>query len=94
MALYRGPLNMYGLGAGVASILLGSSILPPTAILAAFFSVGQVQGVCDPTNTHNVWLAQFTKVNADKLLKTTLPYVWAFVGVALAWAAFVADALG
>ncbi len=93
LALYRGPLNMYGLGAGVASILLGSNLMAPTAILAAFFGVGQVQGVCDPTNTHNVWLAQFTKVGAEKLLKATLPYVWAFVVVALLWAAFVAKAL-
>ncbi len=93
LALYRGPLNMYGLGAGVASILLGSNLMAPTAILAAFFGVGQVQGVCDPTNTHNVWLAQFSKVGAEKLLKATLPYVWGFVVMALLWAAFVAQAL-
>lgn len=93
LALYRGPLNMYGLGAGVAGILLGSQFLPPTAILAAFFSVGQVQGVCDPTNTQNVWLAQFTKTTTERLLKDTLPYVWAFVALALLWATFVAGAL-
>ncbi|MGM9998007.1 MAG: transporter [Candidatus Bruticola sp.] len=93
LALYRGPLNMYGLGAGIASILLGSQLMSPTAVLAAFFSVGQVQGVCDPTNTHNVWLAQFTKVGAEKLLKNALPYVWVFVVLALSWAAFGAGAL-
>ncbi|MGM9991992.1 MAG: transporter [Candidatus Bruticola sp.] len=93
LALYRGPLNMYGLGAGIASVLLGSKLMAPTAVLAAFFSVGQIQGVCDPTNTHNVWLAQFTKTGAEKLLKNTLPYVWVFVGLALSWAAFGAGAL-
>ena len=93
LALYRGPLNMYGLGAGVAGIILGSSLLAPTAVMAAFFSVGQMQGVCDPTNTHNVWLAQFAKTSTEQLLKSTLPYVWGFVAAALVWSVYFAGAL-
>lgn len=93
LALYRGPFNFYGLGAGVAGILLGAGILPASAIMAAFFSVGQMQSVCDPTNTHNVWLAQFTKTGTEKLLKDTIPYVWAFALVCLVWSVFFAGAL-
>ncbi len=93
LALYRGPFNFYGLGAGVAGILLGAGILPASAIMAAFFSVGQLQSVCDPTNTHNVWLAQFTKTGTEKLLKDTIPYVWAFALVCLVWSVFFAGAL-
>lgn len=93
LALYRGPFNFYGLGAGVAGLLLGTGILPPAAIMAAFFSVGQLQSVCDPTNTHNIWLAQFVKVGTDKLLKDTIAVVWAFAFVALVWAVYAAGAL-
>ncbi len=93
LALYRGPFNFYGLGAGVAGLILGTGLLPPVAILAAFFAVGQIQGVCDPTNTHNVWLAQFTRTSTEKLLKDTIPYVWAFVFIALTWAVLFAGAL-
>ncbi len=88
LALYRGPLNFYGLGAGIAGLLLGSGLMSPVAILAAFFAVGQIQGVCDPTNTHNVWIAGFTKVPVEKLLRLTLPFVWIFVALALCYAVF------
>lgn len=93
LALYRGPFNFFGLGAGVAGLILGAGLLPPVAIMAAFFSVGQIQGVCDPTNTHNVWIAQFARTSTEKLLKDTLPFVWVFVFLALAWAVLGAGAL-
>jgi len=93
LALYRGPFNFFGLGAGLATLILGAGLLSPVALMAAFFAVGQIQGVCDPTNTHNVWLAQFTHTSTEKLLKDTIPYVWAFVLVALVWAVFFAGAL-
>jgi len=89
LALYRGPLNFYGLGAGVAGLILGAKLMPAVAIMAAFFAVGQIQGVCDPTNTHNVWLATFTKTSTEKFLKATIPYVWGFVIAALSYSALI-----
>ena len=89
LALYRGPLNFFGLGAGVAGLIMGVKLMPPVALMTAFFAVGQIQGVCDPTNTHNVWLATFTKSSTEKFLKTTIPYVWGFVVAALAYAALI-----
>ena len=89
LALYRGPLNFYGLGAGVAGLIMGAKLMPVLAVMASFFAVGQIQGVCDPTNTHNVWLATFTKSSTEKFLKITIPYVWLFVVLALGYAAFI-----
>jgi hypothetical protein len=37
-------------------------------------AVVQVQNVCDPTNTANVWVANFTGVHIDTITKRTLPY--------------------
>ncbi len=73
LALYRGPLNPFGVGIGVYSLLFAAGVLPPLALLAAIMSVVQVQNVCDPTNTHNVWVAGFTGVHVDEITKSALP---------------------
>lgn len=93
LALYRGPLNFFGLGAGIAALILGANLMPAVALMAAYFAVGQIQGVCDPTNTSNVWLATFTKSSTERFLKRTIPYVWGFVAVALAYAALGAGVM-
>lgn len=83
LALYRGPLNLYGMGAGLIGALNG--LMPGGAIMGAFMSVGMIQGVCDPTNTHNVWIANYTNTDVQDILKRTIPYMWvlAVIGLAL-----------
>jgi hypothetical protein len=72
LSLYRGPLNPFGVGIGVYSIMFASGILPGLALLAAIMSVVQVQNVCDPTNTHNVWIANFTGVRVEEITRATI----------------------
>jgi hypothetical protein len=74
LALYRGPLNPYGVGIGVYTVLAGLGILPPVALVAAVMAVVQVQNACDPTNTQNVWVANFTGVHVDEITRITLPF--------------------
>ena len=83
LALYRGPLNLYGMGAGLLQPL--KTLMPVGAIMGAFTAVGMIQGVCDPTNTYNVWLANYTNTDVQDILKRTLPYMWAltFLGLLL-----------
>jgi|GEM_PF-100576 len=76
LSLYRGPLNIWGLGSGIIGIMLAAGTLSPAAIMAAMLSVGQIQGVSDPTNTHNVWIANHLRISVHDILKKTLPYVW------------------
>jgi hypothetical protein len=73
LALYRGPLNLFGVGIGVYSILFAAGTLPALALLAAIMSIVQVQNVCDPTNTHNVWVAQFAGVRVEEITRAALP---------------------
>lgn len=87
LALYRGPLNVWGLGFGVATILMTSGNLPGAAIMAMLLSVGQVQGICDPTNTANVWIANHQGVDVNAILFRTLPFVWGAVLLGLGAAA-------
>jgi hypothetical protein len=75
LALYRGPLNLYGMGSGVIGIIKESGVLANSLTMSAFFAVGMLQGVCDPTNTHNVWIANFCKVPVTDLTRLTLPWV-------------------
>ena len=74
LALYRGPLNPFGVGIAIFTVLLTSHVLPPVVLVAAIMAVVQVQNVCDPTNTSNVWVANFTGVPIATITRRTLPY--------------------
>ena len=76
-ALYRGPFNMYGMGTGIATILTNLNFLPASALYGMFAGVGYLQGIADPTNSHNTWLAGFAGVDATAVMKKVLPYAWA-----------------
>ncbi len=93
LALYRGPLNPYGVGIGVYTVLAGLGILPPVTLVAAVMAVVQVQNACDPTNTQNVWVANFTGVDVDEITTTTLPYQVAVATLATAAVAVFGSAL-
>ena len=85
LALYRGPLNVWGMGLAVSATLLATSSLPPAAILCAILTAGMLQGICDPTNTANVWIAGFQGVSVNQILRYTIIPVWiaAIVGVVI-----------
>ncbi len=75
-ALYRGPLSLWGMGSGLVALVQKSTTLSSQAIMGMLMSVGQVQGICDPTNTHNIWIATYLGTDTQVLLKRTIPYAW------------------
>ncbi|MFC3996773.1 transporter [Nocardiopsis sediminis] len=85
LCLYRGPMNIFGLGAGVAGVLISGGIYPPPAVLGMMASYGQVLGVSDPTSTQTVWSAQYAGVRPERSMLSTLPYTWvvAIAGLSL-----------
>ncbi len=88
LALYRGPLNVWGMGYGLAAVFLASG-MQPGAVMGVLLAVGQVQGISDPTNTHNVWLANEMQQDVQKVLWNTIPYTWAVAVVGLIAAAII-----
>ncbi len=90
LALYRGPLNVWGMGYGLAAIFLASG-MQAGAVMGVMLAVGQVQGISDPTNTHNVWLANEMGQDVQKVLWNTLPYTWilAILGLIVAAVRFM-----
>jgi hypothetical protein len=93
LALYRGPLNPFGVGIGVYSVLATLHVLPAVALVAAVMAVVQVQNVCDPTNTQNVWVANFSGVGVEQITRLALPYQVAVATLAVAAAAAFGSAL-
>ncbi|QKY70221.1 C4-dicarboxylate ABC transporter [Lentibacillus sp. CBA3610] len=89
LALYRGPLNMWGLGSGIASIIISLNLLSPTAVMGALFSTERMQAIADPTNTHNVWLANYAGVDVNQVLRKIILYVWVLCAVGVTIAAFL-----
>jgi Mg2+/citrate symporter len=76
LALYRGPLSLWGMGSGIVKLIQKATPLAGSAIMGMLMSVGQLQGICDPTNTHNVWIATYLGTDTQALLRRTLPYAW------------------
>ncbi|MDZ7797089.1 MAG: citrate transporter [Candidatus Marinimicrobia bacterium] len=82
LALYRGPLNLWGMGYGLAAVFLAAG-MPGASIMGLLMSVGMLQSISDPTNTHNVWLANEMQIDVQKVLWNTLPYTWALAAFGL-----------
>ncbi len=79
LSLYRGPLSIWGMGSGLVSLLQKTAIFRDRQLWACFFLLGKLQGICDPTNTHNIWIANYLGTNTQSLLRKTLPYAWTAV---------------
>ncbi|GGF93983.1 citrate transporter [Paenibacillus aceti] len=88
LAIYRGPLNVWGLGSGIAALFVSAGMTPVAAMLA-LRAVSNVQSVSDPTNSHNVWVADFTKSDINEILKKTLPWTMASVLIAVVIGSFM-----
>lgn len=75
-ALYRGPLNMFGMGAGIAVLMMSLGTIPAAVLCGIFIAVANMQAA-DPTNSQNVWLSGFANVDPNDVLKKMLPFAWA-----------------
>lgn len=76
LCLYRGPLNMWGLGAGIAALMVSMNILPTNAVMGGFCSVSVMQLLCCPTNTHNVWVTSYTGEEVTSVTKRLLLWIY------------------
>lgn len=88
LAIYRGPLNVWGLGSGIVALLAASGMNPIAAMVALRLD-SNVQAVCDPTNSHNVWVADFTKTDVNDFTKKTIVWIMASTFVGLIVASFM-----
>ncbi|MCW2538976.1 MAG: transporter [Frankiales bacterium] len=76
LALYRGPLNLHGMGAGIASVLIASKAYAPATVLGMFWGFNTVQTASDPTTSQAAWGAGYAGVRTEQVMARTLPYTW------------------
>lgn len=88
LAIYRGPLNVWGLGSGIVALLAASGMNPIAAMLALRLD-SNVQDVCDPTNSHNVWISDFTKNDVNEFLKKSIIWIAISTIIGLVIAGFI-----
>ncbi len=81
LCLYRGPFNLWGLGAGICALFVGLNLMTPAQAMVGFVSVTVMQSICCPTNTHNVWVAGFSDNEVTAITMKQLPYVWPAVAL-------------
>ena len=81
LCLYRGPFNLWGLGAGICALIVTLNLLTPAQAMVGFVGVTVMQSICCPTNTHNVWVAGYTGQEVTQITMKQLPYVWPSVAL-------------
>lgn len=85
LVLYRGPLNTFGIGGSIPAIFAASGF-SPVATIYALRATGNLQGFGDPTNSQNIWIADFVKVEPSDITKRLLVvgFLMTFVILAVA----------
>ena len=89
LALFRGPTNIWGVGATIATLLVSTGTLTPNQVMAAYISCERTQVICDPTNTHNIWLSGYVGSDTITLLKKVLPWAWIMSALGVTVAGFM-----
>lgn len=81
LCLYRGPFNLYGMGAGIAALVVGLGLLTPLAAMVGFVTVAVMQQSSCPTNTQNVWTSGFVGEEPTKVTLSMMPVVWPAIAI-------------
>ena len=91
LSLYRGPMNVFGLGSGLLACITGIGLFSPTLLGALFVASSRwSHGAC-PTATQVVWAANYTGLDPTTCTrKVQLPnWIISIVTIAIvAWMYF------
>lgn len=80
IALFRGPLMVWGAGSATIAILTGLKIFPPELLFPLLYipTISMAISTC-PTQSWNLWAVNYTKVTVKEFLKTGLIWAWLIV---------------
>ncbi|WP_195517793.1 gluconate:proton symporter [Weissella cibaria] len=76
LALFRGPLHVWGAGAATAAVLAGAHIFPDALLLPLMYVPSLMAVSTDLTQSWNVWALKYMKVDSRELLKQGVPVMW------------------
>ena len=93
LALFRGPLTIWGAGAATFAIIAGQGVYPITILFPLFYiTATAINTNIGPTQSWNLWAIGYTKISVKDYMKQTLPYAlpFAFVLEMIAYFMFAA----
>ena len=80
LALFRGPLMVWGAGSATIAILAGLGIFDPVLLLPLVYIPTISMAIsADATQSWNLWAISYSKVGVKEFLKTGVPWAWAVV---------------
>lgn len=85
LALYRGPFNPWGMGAGLAAVFLADGTFSIPLYFAFFFIGGRWCNIHDPSSTQCLWSANFAGTDMGSVMKHQFAWDWviAIIGAAI-----------
>lgn len=89
LAIYRGPLTWFGMGALTITAIIGSMTVSPLYLWLLTWPNTIYQGVMDPTNSAVAWTLGFTKVKDRDYLKQGVVWLWVTYGLCVALTYFL-----
>lgn len=90
LALFRGPLHVWGAGAATAAVLTATNIFSQWYLLPVLYVPTLLAVAIDVTQSWNIWSLTYTKLDSRQFIKTGLPVVWtvAIINEIIAWHMF------
>ncbi|MDO4312590.1 MAG: hypothetical protein Q4C52_05860 [Eubacteriales bacterium] len=88
LSLYRGPMSIWGMGAGVLALIVGLDILPMEAVLGAFMACHLFATAGDPTFSLQIWIADKCNIEAFEITKKSFIYLWAVAAICIIYFGF------
>lgn len=76
LALFHGPLHVWGAGAATAAVLSGTGLFSDAFLLPLLYVPSLMAVSTDITQSWNVWGLDYMKVDTKSFLKLGIPVMW------------------
>ncbi|AKP36502.1 hypothetical protein [Leuconostoc mesenteroides] len=76
LALFRGPLHVWGAGAATAAVLAATGTFQPIFLLPLLYTASIMAVSIDLTQSWNTWALTYSKLETKEYLKMGIPVMW------------------
>ncbi|WP_273750824.1 gluconate:proton symporter [Leuconostoc mesenteroides] len=76
LALFRGPLHVWGAGAATAAVLAATGTFQPIFLLPLLYTASIMAVFIDLTHSWNTWALTYSKLETKEYLKMGIPVMW------------------
>ncbi|HAT54963.1 MAG TPA: gluconate:proton symporter [Lactobacillus sp.] len=90
LALFRGPLMLYGAGSATAAVFVGLNRFNPWFLYGLLTTPSYMAVSSDITQSWNLWSVNYTKLTIKEFMLTGVPWAWgaAILQEIVAWSMF------